>query len=910
MNKRTRVSSTAVSIVALAAVGLTARTGPAAAATPPVAATATTATGPVPTLPVTAHAVGQVSPSSPLQVAVSLDSRDPSGLQALATAVATPGSPSFRHFLTPAQVRDRFGAPAGAVGAVTAWLQASGLTVGSATGDGLLLPASGPAAAVEAAFATPLVQYRLPGGRIAYANGTVPRIPDPLAGEVAGVVGLDDLTQSTPADPGTPAGPSTPALPSGGGHPGEGTVQGPGQATGGPQPCAAASHSGGATANQIAHLDGLDQTYEQGRLGQGVTIGLYELGGYSTAAVSAYEQCYGTSTSVTTVPVDGGAHGLSGETTLDIEVAAGVAPKADILVYEAPNNPVDSLALYATIAQQDRAQVVSSSWGSCEPDLTDTVRDAEASYFEEMDLQGQSMFAAAGDEGSEDCDSDAQPTPPYPDYVYKLHVDDPASQPFVTGVGGTEIPDHTSGAPADQQVWNNTGPNGDGSGFLAPFDGTPPEPDQYPGNYVSTGGISEHWAQPAWQAGFDTSGNASGTPCAATAGADCREVPDVSALAGPPGYAITDPTGTTWAGYDGGGGGTSAASPMWASMTALADEGAPNFRLGLISPDLYRLDRSDPGAFTDVTVGQDNYLTQGGTPDNYTCTYGGVGGQSCYHATIGYDMASGLGTPVGSVLIPGLDQASEGVSNYDEVASDGGIFTFGTSGFFGSMGGRQLNEPVVGMATTPSGDGYWEAASDGGIFTFGDAGFFGSMGGHPLNEPVVGMASTPSGDGYREVASDGGIFTFGDAGFFGSMGGHPLDRPVVAIAPTPSGRGYWEVASDGGVFAFGDASFYGSMGGRALSAPVVGAAATPDGKGYWEVASDGGVFAFGDAGFYGSMGGHVLHEPVVAMAATADGKGYWEVASDGGIFTFGDAAFSGSMGAVALTRPVVAMTAG
>jgi hypothetical protein len=122
---------------------------------------------------------------------------------------------------------------------------------------------------------------------------------------------------------------------------------------------------------------------------------------------------------------------------------------------------------------------------------------------------------------------------------------------------------------------------------------------------------------------------------------------------------------------------------------------------------------------------------------------------------------------------------------YEEVASDGGIFTFGDAGFYGSMGGHPLNKPIVGMAATPDGKGYWEVASDGGIFTFGDAGFYGSMGGHPLNQPIVGMAATPDGKGYWEVASDGGIFTFGDAGFYGSMGGHPLNQPIVAMATAP-----------------------------------------------------------------------------------------------------------------------------
>ena len=73
-------------------------------------------------------------------------------------------------------------------------------------------------------------------------------------------------------------------------------------------------------------------------------------------------------------------------------------------------------------------------------------------------------------------------------------------------------------------------------------------------------------------------------------------------------------------------------------------------------------------------------------------------------------------------------------------------------------------------------------ASDGGIFAFGDAAFHGSMGGQPLTRPVVGIASTPDGQGYWEVASDGGIFAFGDAAFYGSTGGRPLTRPVVGMS--------------------------------------------------------------------------------------------------------------------------------
>ena len=179
----------------------------------------------------------------------------------------------------------------------------------------------------------------------------------------------------------------------------------------------------------------------------------------------------------------------------------------------------------------------------------------------------------------------------------------------------------------------------------------------------------------------------------------------------------------------------------------------------------------------------------------------------------------------------------------------------------------------------PPGSGYWMVAKDGGVFTEGMAGFYGSMGGKHLNAPVVGMAPTIDQAGYWLVGSDGGVFSFGDANFFGSMGGKHLNAPIVGMArtpfyspspgqmPHPGAEGYWLVGSDGGVFSFGDAGFYGSMGGKHLNAPIVGMAPTPDGHGYWLVGADGGVFSFGDAGFYGSMGGKHLNAPMVGMSA-------------------------------------------
>ena len=239
-------------------------------------------------------------------------------------------------------------------------------------------------------------------------------------------------------------------------------------------------------------------------------------------------------------------------------------------------------------------------------------------------------------------------------------------------------------------------------------------------------------------------------------------------------------------------------------------------------------------------------------------------------------------------------------------ARDGGIFTFGDAAFYGSMGAVHLNRPVVGLATTPDGHGYWEVAADGGIFTFGDAAFYGSMGAVHLNQPVVGLATTPDGHGYWEVAADGGIFTFGDAAFYGSMGAVHLNRPVVGLATTPDGHGYWEVAADGGIFTFGDAAFYGSMGAVHLNQPVVGLATTPDGHGYWEVAADGGIFTFGDAAFYGSVPGQGIRtqHSIVGIGLTANGQGYWLVSSDGSVFAYGQATYLGSLGGIRLSAPI------
>ena len=120
--------------------------------------------------------------------------------------------------------------------------------------------------------------------------------------------------------------------------------------------------------------------------------------------------------------------------------------------------------------------------------------------------------------------------------------------------------------------------------------------------------------------------------------------------------------------------------------------------------------------------------------------------------------------------------------------TDQGVFAAGDAAFHGSMRGQPLAHPIVGMAADATGDGYWLVASDGGVFTFGGTRFFGSTGTIALASPDRRRgAPTPTGRGYWLVASDGGVFSFGDARFLGSMGDVTLDEPIVGDRRDPDG---------------------------------------------------------------------------------------------------------------------------
>jgi hypothetical protein len=226
---------------------------------------------------------------------------------------------------------------------------------------------------------------------------------------------------------------------------------------------------------------------------------------------------------------------------------------------------------------------------------------------------------------------------------------------------------------------------------------------------------------------------------------------------------------------------------------------------------------------------------------------------------------------------------------------------------------------VVGIVSTADHGGYWLDASDGGVFSYGDTKFYGSvpeLGIHPygsglpesLSAPIVGMVPSSDDDGYFMVASDGGVFAFGDARFEGScysVGG--CSGAALAVMPDATGNGYWVVTQTGSVYAFGDAPYYGAPGPQ--SVPVTSAVPTPDGRGYWILFANGSIANFGDAANLGNpvgqMGGL---DPASAIFTSADGGGYWVAAADGAVAAYGDAPNDGSMLGSALNGSIVAAT--
>jgi subtilase family serine protease len=579
--------------------------------------------GAVPRYPRGARAVGALGSSTTIPILVALSPRDPAALASYASAVSEPGSSLYHQFLTVAQFRARFAPTNQQIAGVEASLRAHGLAPGSATANGLMIPVRASAGRLARALGTSFEQVKLASGRTAYANTRAPQFDASVAGLIQGVIGLDTLSR--------PHALSLELPHVSGAHSRLRVPHVSAAASTGPQPCSAASNAAPGqdayTANEIAGAYNFNSLYSAGDEGAGITVALFELEPNSTSDISAYQSCYGTSATVSYIKEDGGSGSGSGsgEAALDIEDVIGLAPKATVDVYQAPNSNTGLIDNYTAIVDNDTAQVVSTSWGECESESGSSIISEEGTLFEQAATQGQTIYAAAGDDGSTDCETSA------------LAVDDPASQPYVTGAGGLHM--SSTSYPPTETVWNDSS-QGEGAGG---------------------GGISSKHTMPTYQSGAPSSLNvinshSSGTQCGAASGSYCREVPDVSADADPyTGYLIYYEG--SWTGI----GGTSAAAPLWAAFTALVDASSTcaGKSIGFANPLLYAAAASAYSSdFTDVTSGNNDYA-----PDGYS---GGL-----YPAGSGYDMASGLGSPDGATLPAALCSGGSTTGNTVTVTNPG-----------------------------------------------------------------------------------------------------------------------------------------------------------------------------------------------------------------------------------------------
>ncbi len=622
--------------------------GVAAAASPKPAGLAMIEPAAVP--PAGATATGPLPASATVGGEVVLQPSNSPALVAFISAVTDESSPSFGRYLAPGAFAGRFGPSPPAIEAVRRLLREDGLTVTGISSDGLFVRFEGTAQSVERAFHTGLERYRLSNGSLGRATTAAVRLPSSISRFVEAVIGLDDVVQPQAVGllrtPLAAKGPSDPPRTVQIAHP-----------AGSPTACraaqAVAQSFGGLTDDAIANSYGAFGLYRSGDVGAGQHVALYELEPFMPSDIETFDTCYFGATAAKSmmkrlrvIPVDGEqpAGPGSGEATLDVEDISALAPGADIDVYEGPSpgtngidyDPVDE---YLSIIDADQDQVVSTSWGLCEQAIQQGqpgLQQAENLLFEQAAAQGESIFGAAGDNGSDDCNTSETSTPV--SGQNPLSVDDPASQPYVVAVGGTTIDAATE--PPLEHVWNDGADGGAGGG-----------------------GISESWAMPAWQrqatvpgiarpgsadyanaAKVETSFGYPATFCqtevaGAAAATPCRLVPDVSAQADEFTGAITifQAAGGGWGTV----GGTSSATPIWAALVALTNasptctsNAATRHGVGFVSPSLYSV-ASDPAeykaSFNDVTTGNNDVY--------------GLDDGLVYPATAGYDLASGLGSP-------------------------------------------------------------------------------------------------------------------------------------------------------------------------------------------------------------------------------------------------------------------------
>ncbi|HZU11530.1 MAG TPA: S53 family peptidase [Chloroflexota bacterium] len=514
-----------------------------------------------------ARRLGRLSPTRQMTVTVTLRVRNLTALQTFLAAVYDPGSSLYHHFLTPVQFAARYAPSPAARREVASWLQSQGLRVVGVSANGMQIRARGTVTRIQRSFGTQLFTYRL-GARTFFANAGAAAVP---AGIASSIVSISGLTNSAPEEPAP------------------GLLQ--------------ASLQSYSPADLAAIYD-VAPLRAAGDTGAGQTIGIATFAGYSPGDVSTFDKRYGLSNAISRVSVDGtartGAANGQNETEADIETTEGMAPGAKVIVYEAPNEQSNQSAidLYNRIVTDDKAQIVTTSWGSPEDQIPDSDLYAFHQILQEAAAQGQAWFAASGDSGAYDDSSvDSNNT--------ALSVDYPASDPYVTGVGGTSL-DANGTAYQSESAWSisssNQGPAGSG------------------------GGLSGAFARPSWQTG-------PGVDNQYTNGR--RQMPDVSADADPNTglllYTVLSRHGTGWTV----GGGTSISAPLWAGFAAIVNQ-AVGHRLGFLNPTVYLLGQHasslSPSPFHDVTTGDNLY----------------------YPATAGWDFATGWGSMDGVGFVNGV----------------------------------------------------------------------------------------------------------------------------------------------------------------------------------------------------------------------------------------------------------------
>ncbi len=613
--------------------------------------------------------------SADMTIQVVLRPRNQAGLNRELRTTYTKGSSSYHHWLARGQFDARYAPTAAQRSAVAAFLRGAGLRV-LASSSPFLVRAAGSSARVSAAFGTRLSTYTNKKGTRYYQNSAPVRLPAALAGDVQGVTGLTNTVrersqlQRVKFAPRRTGGQGAAATCASEPYP---TAQQLFNAInlGTPIPFGYGAGPGcqGLTPAQVNSIYGAPNVGPRGQ-GKGATIGVFELSEYLHSDITTWAQTfYGPSYNppLTDVNVDGGpgspvcpagdvcppsANGFAGqeEVNADIEMQLAVAPDVTkLIVYNAPNDETGQTELdeWNAIASADQVESVSSSWAVCENDVTSGYVQAENTVFEQMALQGQSVFGAEGDSGAFSCIRS--------DGTTIVNVLDPPSQPWVTSVGGTSFESFNPGqnqSPAypagTESVWNtdslcnsSASEGGEPGFFWCAVSG------------AGGGGSSQWWGRPFYQTGpgvnnpFSTTGNGS-TQCAlAATGTPCREDPDVSANADeftPYAEYCTSNASTPfgecafssgqnppgWFGI----GGTSLSSPLWSAVIGDRDS-FQGFRSGNINPLLYLLFNLAPNLyFHDITgAGQ-------------TTTNNGL-----FPVTPGYDEATGIGTPKMGALI-------------------------------------------------------------------------------------------------------------------------------------------------------------------------------------------------------------------------------------------------------------------